>query len=474
MKIRNFYIFNIIYTSFYIYCLLNLSKGVFAEEEDERTEIKIFIRQPDMPYIYDTYEWSIYYNELMNKKFDEMVERDGISILKNVDLNFTFYEYEPMTSSYPAYYLFIDDLVYYWIDDPSYDLFVFDDRLLFSEFSFMESDYVESYFRDRKFSVNYLVNLSEYINKDDLKFNHPRILDDGISDDFGKRELYGLPYEMDFEVLYYFNDDDKANAIVKDMKNLTWDDVWKKIESSNDRLKVALGDDNDMFSFFIEYTNGKYNMTKEYDKYFYNMLYNDTAESIFTSFRQLIENFSDEGIKNTILTIQDDAYDQFMIRNTTFFKGKASHHYIFDNDEENRSKISMTLPPKYLSTVIEKYLTISKLSNIDTKVLVEAAKILTSKEMQLFKAEHFGSIPTFDISKKNEDNDIKSFCQSQSTICDWIEKMKRIVLKDFFKSRYSSPLFEIELTLSPRFKKHYLMNNDISTMIFVFKNMHEL
>eukprot|EP00833_Pecoramyces_ruminatium_P009151 jgi/Orpsp1_1/1183183/evm.model.c7180000084202.1 len=429
-----------------------------------------------MPETLNTTVWSVYYNELMNKQFADMVERSGNSKLKNVELNFEFYEYEPMSRTVSSlYFNFINDLYYYWVEEPTYDLFIFDDHFLFSELSYMESDWVEYYLYNRKPCINYLVKLTDYIKTEDLEYNHPRILEDGIGDDDGTKDLYGLPYESDFDVLYYFNDNDKAKSIVKDMKDITWDDVWEKLAPS-DPLKIALGDDNDMLNFFVEYTNGIYNMTKEYDNHFYKMLYNDTAESLFTSFRQLVVNYTggEDRVEDSVYISQDDAYNEFLNKNTTFFKGRASHYHIFEKDEENQSKVSMTLPPKYLSTITEKYLTVSKYSSIDTEILVEAAKILISKEMQLFRAEHFGSIPTFDIGKKDKDEDIQSYCGNHSVLCEWMEKMKRINFKDFFKSRYSSPLYEIEILLPVKFRKRYLMKNEISLMLFVFKNMHEL
>lgn len=98
---------------------------------------------------------------------------------------------------------------------------------------------------------------------------------------------------------------------------------------------------------------------------------------------------------------------------------------------------------------------------------------LTSKDMQLFRAKNFGAIPTFDLSKKDSDNDIKTYCQSQSFICDTIQSMRKIDVKKIFDTRYVPAYIEIELIIPPVLR-NFLKTNDMTEVAFSFLNVREL
>eukprot|EP00833_Pecoramyces_ruminatium_P005064 jgi/Orpsp1_1/1179096/evm.model.c7180000067907.1 len=52
--------------------------------------------------------------------------------------------------------------------------------------------------------------------------------------------------------------------------------------------------------------------------------------------------------------------------------------------------------------------------------------------------------------------------------------MKRIHLKEMFKSKYSPPFFEIMMNLPVKLKKHLILNEDIKDTIIIFQTIHEL
>eukprot|EP00833_Pecoramyces_ruminatium_P001564 jgi/Orpsp1_1/1175596/evm.model.c7180000054472.1 len=412
-----------------------------------------------MQYIYNTTELELQYESFINNYFIEKNINDPE--LKNYEISFEFYEYETSSKKNNVVYFFAAlNIIDNW-NDGIYDLMIFDDRFLFSEISDMELEYVEYYLHYCKPSLELLEDLSDYINEEDINFHDQKVLNDGKFEN----KIYGLPYEIDFNVLYYDNENSKAKEIVENIEDLTWDNVWNKLKPSN-LLNIALGDDNSFLDFFAEYTNSYYNVTKEYDKNFYKLFYNETGENLYQSFINLIKGYSGidqynvtsfeylSSLKDNIELIYlfsaflsyDDAYNDFLNGNSTaFYRGRASHYpFFYLNDYSN---IGISLPPKYLSTVTEQYLVVNKQSKIDKKILTKIALQLTSKDFQLLKAEYFGSIPTFDLNKIDKYSEISDYCQLQPELCNIMIKMKKIYLKEMFKSKYSAPFFEIMIHL---------------------------
>jgi len=555
MKIRN--INNYLKIIKLLSIILSLPIKVYG---NENKTIHILTKVPDIPLTLGE-AWQYEYESKINTYFSEMKKNN--SDLQDYNLSFLFYNYVTSSAySNGAFLLYSIDIMEGWVNG-DYDLMIFDDRFLFSEMSFMESDWVEYYLNCRKPSIELLTDITDYVKDKDLSYHDPKILSNGKYDD----RIYGLPYEIDFNLLYYSDENLKAKEIAETLPNNTWDDVLQKMDLLEDSLQIALGDDMALLDFFAEYTNTYYNTTKEYDPKYYKLFYNETGEDLFISFRHFLStitgvnekrveklvdkekiyNYLFQIIGNSVFLSLDDAYSDFMKNKSIFYRGKASNYPIFrlnnnnnntinnntidnntidnndnddntinnndnddntiddndnddniidnndnnnntinnnDNDDntidnndndDNYSDIKMVLPPKGITSITGKYLVVNKNSIKDKKILAEIAYLLTSKEMQIFKGNHFGSIPTFDIKdKKNKDLDISSYCQSHTNICTIIEKMKPFYLKEMYVSKLSSPLYEIFAVLPSLMRKYYLFQDDLNYIQFLFQNIHEL
>ncbi|OUM56694.1 hypothetical protein PIROE2DRAFT_18577 [Piromyces sp. E2] len=330
----------------------------------------------------------------------------------------------------------------------------------------MECYYFEYYF-DRKFSENNYMDLSKYINKESLKHHDPKILEKCKIN----KKLYALPYDSDFDNLYFRSNDSNINSIVKNMELLTWDDLLELgNETSSYPLVISLGYSEDMINFFIEYTSNYYNLTKEYDSNFYKVFYNDSSTYLYNSFFDFFNkytNFTNDYIVNGFPI---DGLYEFFMGDSLFFKGKASYSYDF----QDIPYISSTLPPKFISVKYNKYLIINNNSNIDKNILVEIATELTSKEMQLYRAKYFGSIPTFDFSNESSNESIiGSYCEIQKEICHQLKQIKSLYTKNIFKSKYSSPYFEVGLNIPLGLYEGLSSGSDYIPN-FVFKYTYEM
>ncbi|OUM56916.1 hypothetical protein PIROE2DRAFT_65300, partial [Piromyces sp. E2] len=294
----------------------------------------------------------------------------------------------------------------FYEEDGSFDLMIIDERSLFVDISFMETYYMELGF-GRNPSKQHILNLSKYIDPELLKFHDPKILKDGYIND----DLYALPYETDFDLLYYRPKDTISQNLVKKMESVNWDEmVYQIMEIDNYPLEMAISHDNDLFNFFFEYTSNKYNLTKAYDPNYFKVFYNDTANDIFDSFFNVVATYTNNTIDSALFLPYEDALLNFINGESIFFRGKASHHHLFsslsDDTMENTEEINTesnfsfasTLPPKYISAKFNKYLIVNKHSEVDKDLLIDVALELTSKNMQLYRANNLGNIPTFDFS----------------------------------------------------------------------------
>lgn len=450
---------------------------VFGEEEKKNNEstenakttttttIKILTKKLDVPEIINSEDWEVNYQSIMNEYFREMNASDDD--LKGVELEFSFYDYGTVgNSSLGLQFDYLNDVAEsLWGGD--YDMVIIDDRTLFSEISYMESDWIEFFLYSRKPSVDLLVNLSKNdIEKDrSLEFNDPKAMKDARY----RGALYGLPYELDFDLLYYATENPKSKKLAETMQDLTWDAFIEEVFP--DPIKISLSEDHNMLNFFVEYAYTRYNLTEDYDPNYFHVFYNDTAESFYQSFYDLVSNYTEGDMLETLMLTQDEAMASFLHGDSLFFKGKASHHAMLQ--DISTQAYGMTLPPRHFSVVTEKFLVINQFSPIDPKVLVKAAGQLTSKAMQRLRAEKFGSIPTFDMSQRESDPDIESYCQSHETLCHYLGTMNRLYVKDLFTLKYSPPFYEIIVLLVPIIKT-YLREYNLPKMIFSFKNINEL
>ncbi|ORY75589.1 hypothetical protein LY90DRAFT_665882 [Neocallimastix californiae] len=430
------------------------------------------MKQPDMPDNIPREEWERYRKELNNYFIEKTKNHE---ILNNYEIDIYFYPYLPVESSgQPVALNYMNDLASK-LSKKEYDFVVMDERILFNEMALMESPLILSEINYRQPSLELLHDLSKYINKKDLEFHDPKILSYGIYEN----KIIGIPFEYDFDVLYYHGKDEKysksyndTQLLLQNMENYTWNDLIKQMESNAQPLRVAFGDDNDLLNFVIEYTSNHYNLSPEYDSNYMDLFTNKSSTNYYTEFRDLVRTFSEKNnARNAALTSLDDAYNYFKKNNSSFFKAKASHHYIFRSEYSNY-EIPLSLPPKYQTATTHKYLVANKFSKINPELLAEIALILTDKDAQLFRAKNFGSIPTFDFSKMDTDQDLQNYCQDNPILCQVMEKMKKLYIRDIFKSDTMVPFFEILYLIPIRFK-NYFITNDLDYIKFSLTNVYK-
>jgi len=433
----------------------------------EKTPIRILYKY-DMSDSAVTPTFKEDYQKKINEYFLEKNKDDPI--LSNYELFFEYYDYSCANFSYwddnvNAYHEFEKKIV--GNKKYKYDMVIVNDRILFNDVALMYTKYIEDDFWIIQPSLELFIDYSEYIDKNSLNFHDPDILQDGTY----KNSIYGLPYELDFDLLYYHNDDEELTKIVNKMNNSTWDDVLLSLQNENPSypLTLASGDDDDLINLIIEYANNFYSLSKNYDKNFFNLFYNETGPEFFKSFRNFVMTISENDVENSLYLYQDDAFYSFIDGESTFLKTKASLYKAI-TDLEN---ISGSLPPKYTSAITEKYLLVRNVSPIGNDILSKVAYQLTSKEMQLFRAKEFGHIPTFDLTQKDTDEDIKSYCQMESEICEFIGNLKKINIKKTFESKYSPSYFEIGYLL-PQYIRDYIEYNNIDSIVNIFENIKEL
>eukprot|EP00833_Pecoramyces_ruminatium_P012725 jgi/Orpsp1_1/1186757/evm.model.d7180000053072.1 len=352
--------------------------------------------------------------------------------------------------------------------NPIYDMMILDERFLFSDSSMIENNIIEGFLKSRKIHRIFR-DLTDYIKLEDLDHHDDRILNDA----YHENHLYGIPYELDFDVIYHHKND-KNMTNIPSFQDMTWDDFLSVTKSSLDPsvslLNLAYGDDDELLNFFIEYTNTHYDMLEETrmkDPFYFNLFYNETSETLYRSLQSFVYDLigPKKNRDEALNTFVDSSYTSFINKESVFFKGKASYHSFQDKS------IIFNLPPKDYSVVNEKYLVLNKNSLIETETLVKVALQLTSKEMQLYRAEKLGMIPTIDFSKN--DTDIITFCESHGELCDSVKKMKKIRIKDIFKvNDYSAPFMEVRLTL-PIFIDNLLRKNDIESLKLGCRNIVE-
>ncbi|ORX87881.1 hypothetical protein BCR32DRAFT_263935 [Anaeromyces robustus] len=425
--------------------------------------VRILVFQPEL--FVSAEIWSNNYQEKVNEFFYN--KNVNHPILSEVFLEFEFIEYMPANSSVNMEY---HDDVGFIIDElknGAFDMMILDERILFCDNSFIEHDFLFEY-DVQKPSHKLLQNLSKFQKTDplNLNFHNEKVLKDGYIDN----TLYALPYDIDFDLLYYYNYDPFSENLVNKMESLTWDELVNELSiPPSHPLKISLALDNDLLDFYVEYINCHYNLTTEYDPLYYKVLYNETSEELFDNFYNTIMSYTEEFIESSLYLQQNDAFLSFMNGESIFYWGKASNHFIFESNE----KISSSLPPKHITSMNKRYLILNKNSELDKTLLWIIAKELTSKEMQLFRAEKFGNIPTFNITQKETDPDIKHYCETHQQLCQHLEIMKPIHVKDIFSGKYTPAFFEIIFYLLDAIR-YFLENNDRDDMINELKNTFEL
>jgi len=387
-----------IYVHILLICLLNF---VAAQEK-----IRILVEKPNTITVSNhTAKYNFIANTIQEK-------------FKSYELKF---DYEIDTeiekpSSYEDYYKNLAKAV----KDNTYDMMVISGNTLFSDVSDIESGYVHDKADMRQMHRNF-EDLTDYISKDKLSFHNESIVEGG----YHKGRLYGIPFETDFDVIYYRKDSPKLKNF--NLQNSTWEDLManKYIYKEKESLGIPLSEEEEKINLFIEYFNDEMDLKNEFER-----LYTENSRTLISNFAQFALKTKAE--KSTL----KDIYEQYINKNIVFFKGKASYFYSLRKLNTNHT---VTLLPHDYSVLDSKYLVISKNSKIDKRTLVNIALELTSKETQLMKAKRYGCIPTFSLSVEDKVPNYKVY--------ELFNNMKPINVKEIFIGEKSAPYAETRMLL---------------------------
>ncbi|KAG4107987.1 hypothetical protein H8356DRAFT_224805 [Neocallimastix lanati (nom. inval.)] len=339
------------------------------------------------------------------------------------------------------------------LKDVNYDMMILDDRFLYADNSYADFILLQNEFDFKRFSDFYADYSNYRLNTDDISYHDKDILNDGKLGN--EKRLYGLPYELDFDLLYYHSVNDKS----KDSLSLKVNDsFFENIHSSEEILSAGFKDNDDLINFFGEFVRYQYKRPIENNISSYNFLYNEESTELYHSFRNYILKFTGSDIEKTLSTTVEDAYLSFLENENKLFRGKAS---LYKSLKENPNiSIKMNSLPDNISVINEKYLVINRNSLKSTDVLVKIALILTSKEMQIYRSMEIGSIPTFNF-KNPSDESVISYCQINSDMCNLLEKLNPIRIRNIFKkNKFSAHYLETRLILPSELKKSLIDPND--------------
>ncbi|ORX46467.1 hypothetical protein BCR36DRAFT_297677 [Piromyces finnis] len=417
------------------------------------------------------------YVKKLNYYFNERTKDN--EKLNKYDIGVYFYPYEPVDrngrSVSSTFMVELGKILPNKNKNNNFDLVVLDDRILLNEIALMESEWVLENIKYSHPTFDLYHDLTKYVNKDDLQFHDPKILSGGLFEE----KIYGIPFKYNFDVLYYHNENkyskeyNDTQLLLEGMKNNTWNKLVELMNNNAQPLNLPFGDDNDLLNFVIEYTSNHYNLTKENDPDFIKLFYNETSVEFYTKLRDLVVSVAkNNDARNSALTTLDEAYEDFIEGKSTFFRGKASHSFIFEK-KYPKNEILLSLPPKYQSATTHEYIVANKFSKFDPEILAEVALILTDKDAQLFHAENIGNIPTFDFSKKDSDTYLKAYCDFNSVICDAMDKMEKLYIRDIFKSDTMAPFFEFECFMPIKFKNYFIDNKVDDELRKPFQNLVE-
>jgi len=455
-----------IYSLFSVLLLIILFLSNNLINAQSKNKVFILVSEPEYPYTLPK-DFKKTYSTLLKEKFEELTNNNPL--LKDIIISVDFLQYEWWDGSFAN----LARRYVNFLEEDGYDLIVMDDRMFFNDISLIEAPYLDSYIGLYEPTFTKLMDLKNYIKDKDINFHNAKQFNDGKDNS----HIYGLPFEIDFDGLYYHNDDERAKNILNDIDKKTWDDVVNELqEPPVAPLKVALGVETDLLAFFVEYANNHYNLTKEYDPDFYDTFTNKTGEEIINGLYDLTHLYTNNKINDSINISRKAAFNAFYKRNSLFLIGKASQK---DMIGEIDPDISFSLPPKYVTNLVHKYIVVNKSlvnKKLSAETYAEIAKILTSKEMQLFRAEKFGSIPTFDINKKDSDEDINKYCTTFPKMCQYLEEIKKIYIKDVFKSKYGVQYFEVEcfLPLKLRYFLESGKDSDLEVLKYVLYHIKNL
>ena len=448
--------------------------GVNAKEV-----INILINKPDI----DANEYLEKYNEMINQYF-------SMNNINDYDVKFSYcspvstdgenlsqiYKNAGSPFSIDVEYAKNFNCTLRELKNVNYDMMILDDRFLYADNSYADYVLLQDEFDFKRFSDFYADYNNYILNIDDINYHDKDILNDGKLGN--KKRLYGLPYELDFDVLYYhsINEQSKDSLSLKvkgssfkdnnSSDNNSSDNNSSDNNSSEEILSAGFKDNDDLINFFGEFVRYQYNKPIENEISSYNFLYNKESTELYHSFRNFILKLTGNNIEKTLSTTVEEAYLSFLENENKLFRGRAS---LYKSLKENSNiSIKMNSLPDNISVINEKYLVINKNSLKSTDVLVKIALILTSKEMQIYRSMEIGSIPTFNF-KNGSDESVISYCQINSDMCNLLEKLNPIRIRNIFKkNKFSAHYLETRLIFPSGLKQSLIdPNNNTASRLFM-------
>jgi len=423
---------NLTYISF---LLVLLSAKVFAQAAQT---INVLV---DMP---DVINKERYENAYKQMEQDYLNQRQD----PNTELKFVMAE-EPANKDTVEGYEHYVEYILKKLEDSSVDMLILDNTFLYSETATIESRTLNQNFKNRQFHRKYedISKYSQY-DKSQLSIYDPEINEDCYYDN----GLYALPYEIDYDVLYYKNNGTSIISSI-DTNNNSWEsllDVEYMKNGEKKSLSIPLKEEEELLKFFTEYISSLPNFKD------FGALYDEKDTSI-------IDNFKIFVTKSESLNLGlKEAFDSFINGESVFFKGKASH---YGSLKQVNNTITPLLLPQNKSVLLKKYIVINKNSKIDKNTLVSVASQLTSTDMQAKRYTSYQMLPP--AINKLQKNDYPE-------LLNLYNKMEKVNIKNVYKDEKSAPFMEIKLYL-PQMLKEFLNNSgDHKKIQNVFENIRKI
>jgi len=326
--------------------------------------------------------------------------------------------------------------------------------------------------------------------------------------ELSNKQFYGIPYELDFDLLY-FNDQNKDSSLLKQLLLLevptndthTSDKDRRTIDQREGRsvlssnslnrrdskgksitlsatdpsLSIALGDNDELLKLFLEYVGHQFGLPEDNDPDYFKKFYNNKeSKSLYPSFQQFLTIKLKLNLNQTLTITPKKAIEAFIHNEKMTLKGKASYYHNLKEVLPKTILLGKALPPDQTSIINTKYLVINNKSLKDKRGLVELAKALTSPEIQNYRADTFGSIPTFDMKQKNSDPVIRTYCQTHKELCEMIEHLIPFHLQKMItQDKYSSSVMEARFVL-PNAIRIFLQKNTEAPIMDAYSSIMEV
>lgn len=345
--------------------------------------------------------------------------------IKGVKVNFVFLT---IPNHHEQKIKYIHD-IFEKVKNRSFDILIINENFLFGGNEKIKSSFINTMYGDDFIPTNFenigWIEQKEY--ETDINLFNKELLEGGKY----KNNYYFLPYEINFDVIFSYQQ--------KIDQNIKWSDF---LENKEIPLMIAYDDDYELYKYFIEVVNDKYDLMNSEN---YKDLYSGKeSNEFYQSFKNSILNMKKLNSyreANTYQVIKD-----FLDYNVNVVKGKASYYsniyfesirgssnfnffFKFQEDDFNISVNKNNILEK-------KYITICKNSDIDYNTLAKVILYLTSEDNQLDRFIKIGSIPTLDF---NKNKNYKRKCETEfygdsdgnsngnvNSICNHISSLKDI------------------------------------------------